>query len=108
MDLDVRQAYVDLELASEQVKVARENRQLAAETLTQSIDRFPSGVTNSVEVAQSQETVASAEQDYKPEDKAETDKKDDAEKKPLDPATKRRRILIGAVAAVVVLGAGIG
>jgi hypothetical protein len=108
VDLDVRQAYVDLELASEQLKVARENRQLAAETLTQSIDRFPSGVTNSVEVAQSQETVASAEQDYKPEDKAETDKKDDAEKKPLDPATKRRRILIGAVAAVVVLGAGIG
>jgi outer membrane protein TolC len=64
VDLDVRQAYVDLQVASEQLKVAQENRQLAAETLTQSIDRFSSGVTNSVEVVQSQETVASAEQDY--------------------------------------------
>ena len=64
VDLDVRQAYVDLQVASEQIKVAQENRQLAAETLKQSIDRFSSGVTNSVEVVQSQETVASAEQDY--------------------------------------------
>jgi outer membrane protein TolC len=64
VDLDVRQAYVDLQVASDQLKVARENRQLAAETLTQSIDRFSSGVTNSVEVVQSQETVAAAEQDY--------------------------------------------
>jgi outer membrane protein TolC len=64
VDLDVRQAYVDLQVASEQLKVAQENRQLAAETLTQSVDRFASGVTNSVEVVQSQETVAAAEQDY--------------------------------------------
>jgi len=64
VDLDVRGAYVDLQVASDQLKVAQENRQLAAETLTQSIDRFSSGVTNSVEVVQSQETVASAEQDY--------------------------------------------
>jgi outer membrane protein TolC len=64
VDLDVRRAYVDLQVASDQIKVAQENRQLAAETLTQSLDRFSSGVTNSVEVVQSQETVASAEQDY--------------------------------------------
>jgi len=64
VDLDVRQAYVDLQVAAEQMKVAQENRQLAAETLTQSVDRFASGVTNSVEVVQSQETVAAAEQDY--------------------------------------------
>ena len=64
VDLDVRQAYVDLQVAAEQMKVALENRQLAAETLTQSVDRFASGVTNSVEVVQSQETVAAAEQDY--------------------------------------------
>jgi outer membrane protein TolC len=51
-------------VASDQIKVAQENRRLAAETLTQSIDRFSSGVTNSVEVVQSQETVALAEQDY--------------------------------------------
>jgi outer membrane protein TolC len=64
VDLDVRQAYVDLQVAAEQIKVAQANRQLAAETLTQSVDRFASGVTNSVEVVQSQETVAAAEQDY--------------------------------------------
>jgi outer membrane protein TolC len=64
VDLDVRQAYVDLEVAAEQMKVAQANRQLAAETLTQSVDRFGAGVTNSVEVVQSQETVAAAEQDY--------------------------------------------
>jgi len=51
-------------VASEQLGVAQENRQLAAETLTQSVDRFASGVTNSVEVVQSQETVAAAERDY--------------------------------------------
>jgi outer membrane protein TolC len=64
VDLDVRQAYVDLQVAAEQMKVALENRQLAEETLTQSVDRFAAGVTNSVEVVQSQETVAAAERDY--------------------------------------------
>ena len=64
VDLNVRQVYVNLQVASEQIKVAQENRTLAAETLTQSVDRFASGVTNSVEVVQSQETVAAAEQDY--------------------------------------------
>jgi outer membrane protein TolC len=64
VDLEVRQVYVDLQVAAEQLRVAQENRQLAAETLTQSVDRFASGVTNSVEVVQSQETVAAAERDY--------------------------------------------
>ncbi len=64
VDLDVRQVYVDLQVASEQIKVAQENRRLAAETLTQSVERFAAGVTNSVEVVQSQETVAAAERDY--------------------------------------------
>jgi outer membrane protein TolC len=64
VDLNVRQVYVNLQVASEQIKVAQENRRLAAETLTQSVDRFSAGVTNSVEVVQSQETVAAAEQDY--------------------------------------------
>jgi membrane fusion protein (multidrug efflux system) len=45
--------------------------------------------------------------DEKQDDKQDKDKKDDAEKKPLDPATKRKRILIGIVVGVVVLIAGI-
>jgi outer membrane protein TolC len=64
VELDVRDAYVDLQVAIEQIAVAIENRKLAADTLTQSLDRFAAGVTNSVEVVQSQETVASAERDY--------------------------------------------
>jgi outer membrane protein TolC len=64
VELDVREAYVDLQVASEQIAVAIENRKLASETLKQSLDRFAAGVTDSVEVVQSQETVASAERDY--------------------------------------------
>jgi outer membrane protein TolC len=64
VELDVRQAYIDLQVATEQIAVAIENRKVAAEILTQSLDRFAAGVTNSVEVVQSQETVASAERDY--------------------------------------------
>jgi len=43
----------------------------------------------------------------KPDDKQDKDKKDDAEKKPIDPATKWKRILIGVVLGVVLLIAGI-
>jgi outer membrane protein TolC len=64
VELDVREAYLDLQVATEQIAVAIENRKLAADTLTQSLDRFAAGVTDSVEVVQSQETVASAERDY--------------------------------------------
>jgi membrane fusion protein (multidrug efflux system) len=42
-----------------------------------------------------------------PPEKPDADKKDDGAKKPLDPAVKRKRILIGIVAGVVVLVAGI-
>ena len=46
-------------------------------------------------------------QDDKPDDKQDKAKKDDAEKKPIDPATKWKRILIGVVLGVVLLIAGI-
>jgi len=45
-------------------------------------------------------------QEGKQDDKQDKDKKDDAEK-PIDPATKRKRILIGVVVGVVLLVAGI-
>jgi outer membrane protein TolC len=64
VELDVRNAYVDLQVATEQIAVATENRRVAAETLRESLDRFAAGVADSVEVVQSQETVASAERDY--------------------------------------------
>ncbi len=61
---DVRSALVDLQVASQQVQVAQSNRTLARNTLQQSLDRYASGVADSVEVVQSQETLASAEHDY--------------------------------------------
>jgi outer membrane protein TolC len=64
IDADVRQAYLDLTTAAEQVAVAQSNRELAQETLAQSRDRFAAGVTDTVEVVQSQEQVAAAENDY--------------------------------------------
>ncbi len=64
VELDVRNAYIDLEVATNQVKVAESNRGLALDTLKQSQDRFAEGVTDSVEVVQSSESLAAAERDY--------------------------------------------
>jgi outer membrane protein TolC len=64
IDSDVRAALLNLESSAEQVKVARSNIDLAEETLTQSRDRFSAGVTDTVEVVQSQEAVASAHEQY--------------------------------------------
>jgi outer membrane protein TolC len=61
---DVRTALLDLNVATQQVKVAESNRELALSTLKQSQDRFAAGVTTSVEVVQSQESLVSAELDY--------------------------------------------
>jgi outer membrane protein TolC len=64
IETDVRTALLNLESFAEQVKVARSNIDLADQTLTQSRDRFNAGVTDSVEVVQSQEAVASAQEQY--------------------------------------------
>jgi outer membrane protein TolC len=55
---------IQLRVAAGQVKLAESNRQYAEETLTQSRDRFEAGITNTVEVVQSQQQEASAENDY--------------------------------------------
>jgi outer membrane protein TolC len=64
IDSDVRAALLNLESSAEQVKVAQSNIELAEETLAQSRDRFRAGVTDTVEVVQSQELVASAHEQY--------------------------------------------
>jgi outer membrane protein TolC len=64
IDSDVRAALLNLRSAADQVNVARSNIDLAETTLTQSGDRFIAGVTDTVEVVQSQETVASAHEQY--------------------------------------------
>jgi outer membrane protein TolC len=64
IDADVRTSLFNLQSSADQVAVARSNIDLAAQTLTQSIDRFAAGVTDTVEVVQSQEAVASANEQY--------------------------------------------
>lgn len=61
---DVRDAVLDLNAAAQQVRLAQSNWELAADTLQQSRDRFRAGVTDTVEVVQAEEIVATAEQDY--------------------------------------------
>jgi outer membrane protein TolC len=64
IDQDVRTAFLNLQSSSDQVNVAKSNIDLAQQTLSQSRDRFSAGVTDSVEVVQSEEQVATANQQY--------------------------------------------
>jgi outer membrane protein TolC len=64
IESDVRAALLNLQSSADRVNVARSNIELAERTLTQSSDRFSAGVTDSVEVVQSQEAVASAHEQY--------------------------------------------
>jgi outer membrane protein TolC len=64
IDADVRTALLNIQSSAEQVAVARSNIELAEQTLAQSRDRFSAGVTDTVEVVQSQEAVASAHEQF--------------------------------------------
>ena len=64
IDADVRTAFLNLQSSAQQVEVAKSNIDLAQQTLDQSRDRFAAGVTDTVEVVQAQEQVASANDNY--------------------------------------------
>jgi outer membrane protein TolC len=64
IDYDVRTAFLNLNAAKEQVEVAKQNVSLANESLARSKDRFTSGVTDTVEVVQSEQSLASANDQY--------------------------------------------
>ncbi len=64
IDADVRTALLNIQSAQDQVTVAQSNIALAQETLAQARDRFAAGVTNTVEVVQAEEAVASANENY--------------------------------------------
>jgi outer membrane protein TolC len=64
IDYDVRTAFLNLNAAKEQVRVAKQNVELANENLARSKDRFSSGVTDSVEVVQAEQSLASANDQY--------------------------------------------
>jgi len=60
----VRTAFLDLEATSEQLQVATRGRDLAAQTLAQSRDRFAAGIASNIEVVQAQEAVALANEQF--------------------------------------------
>ncbi len=64
IEADVRDAFLDLKTAANQLDVARANQQVARETLTLTRQRFEAGITDAVEVTQAQESVVSADLDY--------------------------------------------
>jgi outer membrane protein TolC len=64
IDSEVRTALLNLQSSAQLVNVARSNIDLAEQTLAQSRDRFTAGVSDTVEVVQSQQTVASAHEQY--------------------------------------------
>ena len=64
IDQEVRDAYLDLETAAQEVAVEKSAVALATQTLEQSRDRFNSGVTDNVEVVQAQDALATATDSY--------------------------------------------
>jgi outer membrane protein TolC len=61
---EVKTAYLDLQATTDQLQVATKARDLAAQQLTQSRDRFAAGVASNIEIVQAQETVAIANEQY--------------------------------------------
>lgn len=61
---DVRSSLLDLQAADAAVRLASRGRDLANLQLTQARDRFAAGVANTIELAQAQESVANADDNY--------------------------------------------
>jgi outer membrane protein TolC len=64
IDYEVRTGFMDMKSTGDQVQVATSAVALAREQEKQSQDRFAAGVTNSLEVVQTQEALATADENY--------------------------------------------
>jgi outer membrane protein TolC len=64
IESDVRNAFLDLEAAANQVELSRANQKLARDTLGLTQQKYDAGISTSVEVVQAQESVASSDLDY--------------------------------------------
>jgi outer membrane protein TolC len=64
IDQEVRDVYLDLEAAAQEVAVEKSAVTLATQNLQQSRDRFASGVTDNIEVVQAQDALATATDAY--------------------------------------------
>ena len=60
----MRDAYLDLQAAANQVDVAQQSLEVTKETLDQTRQRLEAGVSNNAELVQSQESMAAAKLDY--------------------------------------------
>jgi outer membrane protein TolC len=61
---EVRAAFLDLQATQEELEATTRGRDLAAQQLAQSRDRFAAGVANNIEVVQAQEAVTEANEQY--------------------------------------------
>ena len=64
IESEVRNAFLDLQAASDQVEVAKQNIDLMGSTLGQTRQRFEAGVSENYEIVQSQESLTGANLDY--------------------------------------------
>jgi len=64
IDQEVRDVYLDLEAAAQEVSVEKSAVALSTQNLEQSRDRFTSGVTDNIEVVQAQDALAVASDAY--------------------------------------------
>jgi outer membrane protein TolC len=64
VEQEVRSSLLDVKTSNQQVAVARQSIDLAAEQLKQSQDRYGAGVSGSLDVVQAQEAVANANETY--------------------------------------------
>lgn len=64
IESEVRNAYFDLQAAASQVEVARKNIQVTTQNLDLTRQKFDAGVSDNVEVVQSQEALSTANTDY--------------------------------------------
>ena len=64
VEFEIRSALLDVKTSDDEVGVAKQQIDLAAEQLKESQDRYKAGVSGSLEVVQSQEAVAGANDSY--------------------------------------------
>jgi outer membrane protein TolC len=64
IESDIRNAYLDLQAAVDQVSVAQQNQQVNEENLALTRQKFEAGISDNVDVVQSQDGVATAQLDY--------------------------------------------
>jgi outer membrane protein TolC len=64
IESDIRNAYLDLAAASSQIELSKSNQQVARDNLRLTQEKFEVGVSDSVEVSQARQSVASSDLDY--------------------------------------------